>query len=59
MTKQEIFERIFQASPYDYPGLLRNALKTGKLTETEISKFFDVPFEILGISEIHRDNFRV
>ena len=59
MTKKEVAAIIDAVPLEETPFFLRNALKTGLLTEDEISEYFGLPFNELGLAENHYDDFRV
>ena len=59
MTKKEVAAIIDAVPIGETANFLRNAIKTGLLTEDEISEYFGRPFIDLGLAEIHRDTFRV
>ena len=59
MTKKEVAAIIDAVPIEETTDFLRNAIKTGLLTEDEISEYFGRPFSWLGLAENHYDDFRV
>ena len=59
MTKEEVAAIIDAVPSEAIPVFLRNALKAGLFTEDDISEYFGLPFNELGLAEIHYDDFRV